>query len=201
MNFKELTLADVSVETKVETLGIVLDQKLAELSTEVSRIETIVGPQGAKGDTGDKGPKGDQGKDGLAGKDGKNGTDGKNGQDGQDGDNGVSIQDIEIDIDDTLRVTLTDGSTLKTTKEVKGPKGDQGPQGLRGSNGNGVVVGGSTGQVLAKTSNIDYDVQWTTLGTLSSQNANNVNITGGTINVSQISQDNISMIGMTLILG
>jgi hypothetical protein len=164
MNFKELTLADVSVETKVETLGIVLDQKLAELSTEVSRIETIVGPQGAKGDTGDKGPKGDQGKDGLAGKDGKNGTDGKDGQDGQDGDNGVSIQDIEIDIDDTLRVTLTDGSTLKTTKEVKGPKGDQGPQGLRGSNGNGVVVGGSTGQVLAKVSNTDYDVTWVAAG-------------------------------------
>jgi hypothetical protein len=116
--------------------------------------------QSMKGPKGDKGLDGKNGKDGI-GRDGKDGKDGKDGVDGIDGEDGRYITDVEIDIDDTLLVTLSDNSTIKTTKEIKGPKGDMGPQGLRGSNGNGVVVGGTTGQVLAKASNTDYDVQWT----------------------------------------
>ena len=87
-----------------------------------------------------KGPKGNNGRDGKDGKDGKdgvgyNGKDGKDGVDGIDGEDGRYVTDVEIDFDDTLLVTLSDNTTIKTTKEIKGPKGDMGPQGLRGSNG------------------------------------------------------------------
>jgi hypothetical protein len=120
-----------------------------------------------KTDTKLKGPKGDQGirgENGVAGRAGVNGRDGVNGKDGidgLDGKDGRYVVDVEVDLDDTLLVILSDGTQIKTTKEIKGPKGDQGPQGLRGSNGNGVVVVGTVGQVLAKASNLDYDVQWT----------------------------------------
>lgn len=49
---------------------------------------------------------------------------------------------------------------------IQGPKGDdgaqgiQGPQGEKGDPGVGVIVGGTTGQVLAKKSNADYDTEW-----------------------------------------
>jgi hypothetical protein len=46
-----------------------------------------------------------------------------------------------------------------------GPTGPQGPQGIQGptgTNGQGVPTGGTTGQVLAKTSNTDYATGWTT---------------------------------------
>lgn len=41
-----------------------------------------------------------------------------------------------------------------------GPQGPQGPQGEQGTNGEGVPSGGTTGQVLAKQSNNDYDTIW-----------------------------------------
>ena len=56
---------------------------------------------------------------------------------------------------------------------AQGPQGDPGsqgeigptgPQGERGPSGYGVVAGGSTGFVLAKASNADYDTQWVAAG-------------------------------------
>ena len=50
-----------------------------------------------------------------------------------------------------------------------------------------VPAGGTIGQALVKKSDGDYDTQWAsvvdpaTLGTMSTQNANSVAITGGTI--------------------
>ena len=41
-----------------------------------------------------------------------------------------------------------------------GPTGPQGPQGIQGVPGEGVAVGGTTGQVLKKASNADYDTVW-----------------------------------------
>ena len=47
-----------------------------------------------------------------------------------------------------------------------GPKGDKGdigatgPAGATGADGHGVVTGGTSGQVLAKHSNTDYDTEW-----------------------------------------
>ena len=41
-----------------------------------------------------------------------------------------------------------------------GPTGATGPQGPTGATGAGVVTGGTTGQVLAKASNANYDTTW-----------------------------------------
>jgi hypothetical protein len=46
----------------------------------------------------------------------------------------------------------------------QGPKGDPGATGATGPTGPGVAAGGTTGQVLAKTSAADYATAWTTLG-------------------------------------
>lgn len=43
-----------------------------------------------------------------------------------------------------------------------GPQGEPGPQGDPGVNGQGVLVGGTTGQVLTKTSNADFETAWQT---------------------------------------
>lgn len=41
-----------------------------------------------------------------------------------------------------------------------GPQGLQGDVGLQGPAGPGLVTGGTTGQILAKKSNTDFDTQW-----------------------------------------
>ena len=43
-----------------------------------------------------------------------------------------------------------------------GPTGPQGPQGVPGPAGRGVAPGGTTGQILEKASNADYDTEWVT---------------------------------------
>lgn len=43
---------------------------------------------------------------------------------------------------------------------IAGIKGDSGTAGATGATGAGVVSGGTTGQVLTKASNTDYDTQW-----------------------------------------
>lgn len=52
-----------------------------------------------------------------------------------------------------------------------GPQGPAGPTGAQGPAGPGVAVGGTTGQVLQKTSGTDYDTSWITLGTLASKSS------------------------------
>lgn len=48
----------------------------------------------------------------------------------------------------------------KGDKGDKGDTGAQGPQGATGATGAGVASGGTTGQVLKKKSNTDYDTEW-----------------------------------------
>lgn len=48
MNFKDITLSDVSTEAKVETLGVVLDNKFNELSSSVTEVTKQIGPKGTK---------------------------------------------------------------------------------------------------------------------------------------------------------
>lgn len=50
------------------------------------------------------------------------------------------------------------------TQGAAGAQGAQGPQGFTGATGPGVAAGGTTGQVLAKNSNTDYDTEWVTGG-------------------------------------
>jgi hypothetical protein len=206
MNFKDITLADISTETKVETLGIVLDKKLEELSSAVYSVAKKKGEQGDKGEKGDKGDKGEQGVPGKDSKDGINGKDGKDGVDGKDGEDGLEapkIIDAEVALDDTLLLTLSDGTEIKTTKTIVGQRGLGGANGSKGDKGDtglGLITGGTTGQYLRKASSTDYDTSWGTLstvatsgaysdlsgtpalGTIATQNANAVAITGGTIN-------------------
>lgn len=48
---------------------------------------------------------------------------------------------------------------------IQGEQGEQGEQGIQGVPGEGVPIGGTTGQVLEKVSNDDFDVAWSTRNT------------------------------------
>ena len=59
----------------------------------------------------------------------------------------------------------TSGSSIPGPAGPMGPQGLTGPQGSAGTpgaNGQGVPVGGTTGQVLAKVDGTDYNTQWVT---------------------------------------
>ncbi|WP_412754273.1 DUF1566 domain-containing protein [Legionella donaldsonii] len=43
---------------------------------------------------------------------------------------------------------------------ISGTPGPQGPQGPQGPSGVGIPAGGTTGQLLAKVTNLNYDTQW-----------------------------------------
>jgi hypothetical protein len=83
------------------------------------------------------GPQGDQG---LQGETGATGATGATGPQGPTGDTGAT------------------GAT--------GPQGPQGDPGADGADGAGVAAGGTTGQVLAKSSGTDFDTGWISLGEL-----------------------------------
>ena len=84
-----------------------------------------------------------------------------------------------------IELTLTPASptgSMIFTLGAPGPQGipgPQGPQGPQGDPGEGVPVGGSSGQVLAKVDGVDYNTEWITVnpetswgeitGTLSNQ--------------------------------
>ena len=172
----------IQEKTLEENSDLIIDAvKVVEdrLDAKFTALKTDPKLKGPKGDQGIRGENGKTGRDGINGRDG---IDGKDGVDGVDGKDGRYVVGAEIDLDDTLLITLSDGTQIKTTKEIKGPKGDPGPQGLRGSNGNGVVVGGAAGQVLTKVSDTDYDVTWSTngAGTVTSITAG-TGLSGGTI--------------------
>ena len=169
MKFKEITLADVSTEAKVETLGIVLDKELESLYGIVNSVEAMKGDKGDKGEQGIPGKNGLNGKPGVDGKSGVNGRDGKDGVDGKDGEDGLEAPKIinaEVALDDTLLLTLSDGTEIKTTKTIVGQRGAGGSNGSKGDKGDagvGIAAAGTTGQVLTKVSNADYDTTWTTV--------------------------------------
>lgn len=110
-----------------------------------------IGPEGPIGKTGPKGDKGDRGLTGIQGPQGDIGPKGDTGDEGPKGDDGKDGKD--------------------------GKNGINGRHGMRGF---GIAGGGTTGQVLKKASDADYDTEWgtggggggtwgTITGTLSSQ--------------------------------
>jgi len=98
------------------------------------------GPQGPQGDRGDTGPQGQQGPTGAQGTQGIPGVPGADGAQGPKGDTG------------------SDGE-----QGIQGIQGIQGAPGAQGSPGVGVPAGGSTGQVLQKASDADYNTAWATI--------------------------------------
>lgn len=77
-----------------------------------------------------------------------NGAKGDKGDKGDTGEQG--IQGVKGDKGDTGK------------EGAKGIQGERGPKGDKGDAGVGVPAGGTTGQVLAKNSNDDYDTKWVT---------------------------------------
>lgn len=71
-------------------------------------------------------------------------------------------------------------------KGATGATGPQGPQGPAGPDGVGIPTGGTTGQVLSKASETDYDTEWTTPsgGDVTDVQVNGVSVvSGGVANV------------------
>ena len=90
---------------------------------------------------------------------------------------------VLIDSNEPFAVEVVTQSPISVELSLTniGPKGDTGATGAIGPAGAGLATGGTTGQVLKKKTNSDYETEWVTVGSLADQNADNVNITGGTI--------------------
>lgn len=123
-----------------------------DLEQRINEIEVKEPIQGPKGDKGDKG---ERGADGYQGRDGRDGKDGINGVDGVDG---VGVADAHIDFDGTLVITLTNGKEITAGDVVPLDIAEK----LQVFYTNPASSGGAT-------------------GTIASQDANNVAITGGAI--------------------
>jgi len=169
MKFKDVAISNVSTEAKVAALAVLLDKELLKLAETVLNVQKIQGPQGEQGLQGPKGEQGDRGFDGTNGKDGSNGKDGK---DGEAGKQGVGVQDAKIDFDGSLVITLTDGTEINAGEIVPLDTAEK----IRVI-GNG---GGTSQSVLDAIEAIQATIA--AYGTMATQNANNVAITGGSIN-------------------
>jgi hypothetical protein len=111
------------------------------------------GPTGPTGDTGPTGPTGPTGATGATGATGPTGPTGATGPKGDTGDTGPTGATGPAGADGA------DGATGAT-----GPAGADGAAGATGAAGPGVPTGGTTGQILYKTSATDYATNWTSGG-------------------------------------
>jgi hypothetical protein len=126
----------VDVVATVEAVEVTATVEPVEL-----RIEAAVSQPGSPGPQGPPGPTGADGDDGAPGPAGPTGAAGAAGATGPAGSTGPA-----------------------GAQGPKGDKGDTGTAGTAGAAGPGVAAGGTTGQVLAKTSSTDYATGWTTSG-------------------------------------
>lgn len=62
--------------------------------------------------------------------------------------------------DNYLRLSTDGGNVWGNAVYIRGEQGQQGLRGEQGVPGEGVPVGGSTGQVLSKRTDADHDTQW-----------------------------------------
>lgn len=139
----------------------------------------LTGPVGATGATGAAGATGDTGATGAAGADGSDGADGTDGADGSDWLAGNGTPDNSLGADDDLYLDVDTGNVLRRASgtwgligNIKGADGADGVDGVNGSDGSdgsdgadgaigqGVPTGGTTGQVLVKSSATDFDTAW-----------------------------------------
>ena len=113
------------------------------------------------------------GKDGKDGADGKNGLDGKDGKDGKDGAKGKDGKDgreISIFVVDNKICWSYEGSDvyydLVDLDKLKGKDGKDGKNGKSGPAGKGLAKGGTTNQIIVKSSEKDYETKWVNMDTL-----------------------------------
>ena len=118
----------------------------------------IQGPQGEPGADGKTGPAGPQGKQGPVGETGPAGPQGEPGADGKTGPAGPQGKQGPVGETGPAGPQGEPGADGKTGPA--GPQGKQGPVGETGPAGPGVATGGTTGQVLAKKSNANFDTEW-----------------------------------------
>jgi hypothetical protein len=164
--------ADMVIQA-LKTIEAKLEAKLTELNNTPAK-------QGIQGPAGQDGKDGKDGKAGRDGTNGKNGTDGKDGIDGQDG---VSVVDAKIDFDGSLVVYLSNGSEIDCGQILQ-------PEVAK----NIIISSGGSGtsQVVTDTLvSLQNQINTLTgidgvLGDMAQQNANNVNITGGTISGTRV---------------
>jgi hypothetical protein len=97
---------DEELQLKADYVIEAFNKIKSDLEKRINEFEVKEPLQGLKGDKGDKGERGD---DGYQGRDGKDGKDGVNGVDGIDG---VGVADAHIDFDGTLVITLTNGKEI-----------------------------------------------------------------------------------------
>jgi hypothetical protein len=114
-----------------------------------------VGERGLKGDKGERGEKGDPGANGLRGPKGEDGRDGPMGPAGLDGNDGRDGKDGRPGRDAVIHK-----SKSKEFAIIPGPPGPVGFPGPQGSPGVGIAEGGTTGQVLAKSTDENYATEW-----------------------------------------
>lgn len=125
------------------------------------------GPQGVKGDKGDTGSQGPQGFPGSTGATGAQGPKGDKGDTGIQGPAGATGSQGAPGAQGPTGATGSQGPQgVKGDPGTTGATGSQGPTGATGSTGPagpGVAAGGTTGQVLTKTSATDYATTWSTI--------------------------------------
>jgi hypothetical protein len=128
------------------------------------------GQPGAQGPIGPAGPTGPTGPEGPAGATGATGAQGPQGTAGATGPQGPPGADSTVPgpqgPQGVQGIPGTPGATGPTGPQgPTGATGSQGPQGdpgAQGPTGPGVAAGGTTGQVLTKTSATDYATNWAT---------------------------------------
>jgi len=150
-----------------------VDLIIEALRTIEAKVEAklrIIPEKGEQGIQGQKGDQGDRGLDGAQGKDGKSGIDGKDGLDGKDG---ISVQDAKIDFDGSLVITLSDGREINVGEVVSVDVAQTIHKIQSGSGGDSQTTLNAIAALQATIA---------TYGTMATQNANNVAITGGAIN-------------------
>jgi hypothetical protein len=160
-----------SIGKNVDLVISALKKIESDLEAKLIELNNTPAKQGVAGPQGEKGRDGRDGKDGYKGQDGKDGVDG---QDGKDGSDGISVTDAKVDFDGSLVITLSDGREIDAGTVVS----------LDVAKNIHSVQTGGTGSTSQAVLDAIAAIQATiaTYGTMATQNANAVAITGGTIN-------------------
>lgn len=159
-----------SIGKNVDLVISALKNIESKLESKLDELNNTPAKQGIQGQQGPAGRDGRDGVDGYAGRDGKDGVDGKDGKDGTDG---ISVSDAQIDFDGSLLITLSDGREIDAGTVIPLDVAKQ----IHSVSTNG---GGTSQPVLDAIAAIQATIA--TYGTMATQNANAVAVTGGTIN-------------------